>query len=846
MIRCYGVLLLRCILAFTGRVHGFNLDEVILKDMMISMMTPASDVCPDNDDNTIISYTHTPSLSEWGSANSFREANNFLVQMTHTDSDPNRNWSIRFGKGGSIYSMRSGYGEAIPPQTKGRSPWVDEVTQAVSVDILQNTKCSGAEPSQCFFIHQAGTYFDDTTYMDEPFYSPNVARHCEGNTCIFATWGQLARNPTSFKSELLYFHQYRDCGHGVLEYIQMFVGYFGGSVTYMNLPWAGVRESSLPDLYLSTKSGIMADKEPSIPYWGKTGVLINLDETGGYSTFAQNSATVNGDNAALSYVHGVCDEFNDSSNKYFRAKGRMRYGKSRRDFIVFTINGQLKSTNPADIFYHRQFLINDKLGSIQSKASSLSTEAYGDMLTSSDFTGRTLEVYYEDSSHFGVAAASDRGQTSTTCDKGNVNCAGSTVPSNDLVPFFTIKCGSQIYFGPNRYHFNQSPDLNGKFRSYVCAGEAKGVVPEWKLIGYFKDGECDELSNAVYVPAFCAPTSPTESPTLSPTISPTKSPTSLPTTSPTKSPTSLPTISPTKLLTSSPTSSPTALSTSSPTISPTKSPTSPPTESPTSSPTESPTLSPTISPTKSPTSLPTTSPTKSSPSSRSPTVAPSFSPLCEEKSDDEFLAEIGSNPKVRTCKWLSTRSKTNQEKICQRKNELNGYKKPADVCKFTCGIRCPTTIMPSLSPTKACEEKFKGMFAYKLTTSGQQSRPCSFLIHLKKEKVKKVKKLCASGLSFENFGSAADICPNTCESCRPVQPTTSPTTSCIEKYDYTFFFKMRKDERSARTKTCAWLRQVRKKDPKKFERLCKRTDSYKFFKSARTTCLQTCDTCPNI
>jgi len=500
MMRFYAVLLTGSILNFAGLVYGFDIDEVILKDMIY----PGSDLCTNNDGNTDITYSHTPSPSYWDIANSGREAKNFMAQMTHTDSDSNRNWTIRFGKGGTIYSMRSGYGEAIPPQTSDFSPWVDEVTQSVAVDTVLNQQCA-SDSGKCWFIHQAGQYFQDTTYLDEPFYSPNVGRHCEGNTCIFATWGQIAKNPTIFESDLLYFHQYRDCGDGVLEYTQMFVGYFGGSIAYLNIPWAGVRESSLPDLYLSNPDDdlTMADKEPTIPYWGQTGQLKDLQDTGGYSTFAQNNATINGDNAALSYVHGQCKEFNDRSNTYFRAENRMRFGKSRRDFTVFTINGQFTSTNPENIYVNRQFLINDELGNIQAKAKPLVPEAFGDMLTSSDFSGRILEVYFEDTSNFGVAAASEPGGTSTTCYRGAVHCVGSTVPGSQRVPFFTIKCGSLTYFGPDKYHFAPAPDADEKIRSYVCDGQAKGVVPEWKLIGFFTEGDCGSLSDAVYDHAFC-------------------------------------------------------------------------------------------------------------------------------------------------------------------------------------------------------------------------------------------------------------------------------------------------------------------------------------------------------
>lgn len=536
-------------IAFTGIVCGIDLDEAILKDMI----TPGSDKCI-NDGSTIISYTHTPSPSTWDSNNAYREKKNFLAQMTHSDSDPNKSWTVRFGKGGTIYSMRSGYGEAIPPQTKAFSPWVDEIKQSVAVDLSQNNCLI---PSQCYFVHQAGAYFKDTDYLNEPFYSPNVAKHCEGNTCIFATWGQIASIPTIFKSDVLYVHQYRNCGNGVLEYTQMFNGHIGGQSAYLNIPWAGVRGSNLPDLYFSEDDFSMAPvvKEVNIPYWGtKDTYLVTLPETGGYTTFAQD-VTKHGDSAAaLSYVHGVCNEYSDTENKYFRAPSRLRVGRSRRDFTVFTVNGRMKF-KPEQTFVHRQFLVNDSLGNISAQAKELYDDAVGSVLSPSDFEGRILGVYTLKLGTFGVAVASDKDGTSTTCSKGTIVSNGSTVPSNiNMLPFFSIKCGNLSYFGPDRYHFAPDPDADGMIRSYVCEGQSKEVVPELKLLGFFiPSDDFRSVENAVYDPSFCdePPTSaPTTSPTRSPTTNPTRSPSTYPSSNPTSltnSPSMYPSLNPTSL-----------------------------------------------------------------------------------------------------------------------------------------------------------------------------------------------------------------------------------------------------------------------------------------------------------
>ena len=50
--------------------------------------------------------------------------------MAHTDSNPNRSWALKIGKGGNIYSFVGPYGETVPRQNNAHSPWNDEVWQS--------------------------------------------------------------------------------------------------------------------------------------------------------------------------------------------------------------------------------------------------------------------------------------------------------------------------------------------------------------------------------------------------------------------------------------------------------------------------------------------------------------------------------------------------------------------------------------------------------------------------------------------------------------------------------------------------------------------------------------------
>ena len=212
----------------------------------------------------------------------------FLAEMGHTDKQAHHSWRLRVGTSGNVNSFIGPYGEAIPPQKHDKAPWIDEVWQMVAVSQEKH-----GQNGSSYFIHQAGTYQKDGEHLkDVPFYSPSIAKHCEGDTCYFVSWGQHAHVPTPFESRLLYYTRYRDCGDGVLEvtYAMHHDPTASETVDYLNVPWGGVRTTQLRDFLVSQKGGGPA-KETVMHHWGSTqsdSMIKNLDTLGGYTTFAED------------------------------------------------------------------------------------------------------------------------------------------------------------------------------------------------------------------------------------------------------------------------------------------------------------------------------------------------------------------------------------------------------------------------------------------------------------------------------------------------------------------------------------------------------------------------------
>ena len=178
---------MRNLLFFLLAVKGSSneeLDTAILE----SMIPPSSEKCIEHfqKHSQTSSYRHTfefpGSLSEWSDEATVVESDLFLAEISHADyRDYRHTWTMRIGRGGNIYSFRGAYGEAIPPQHHVNAEFIDEVLQSVSVNQVKN---DSGEP---YFIHQAGVYKRDEEHLEQPFFSPSIAKHCINEYCSFAS-----------------------------------------------------------------------------------------------------------------------------------------------------------------------------------------------------------------------------------------------------------------------------------------------------------------------------------------------------------------------------------------------------------------------------------------------------------------------------------------------------------------------------------------------------------------------------------------------------------------------------------------------------------------------------------
>ena len=286
-----GVCLLFLSIIFLLDVKALELDEIILKSIIPSVGSKCQSNYASSATNITSKTTliHQKSPSYWNAMADPFEKDLFLAEMSHkNDIDDRQSWTIRIGKGANIYSFRGKYGEAIPPQYHENAVFIDEVTQSVSVNQEKNR--NSGKP---YFIHQAGIYTKDGDFTPKknPFFSPNIAKYCGGNECLSGSWGQQAHVPTFHSSDVLYFNGYRDCGDGVLELTSVIHNAAddlddGDEVSYLNVPWGGVRRSNLRDILISNADGTLEHNYPMPSFFDTQ--ITDMRETGGFTTFTEN------------------------------------------------------------------------------------------------------------------------------------------------------------------------------------------------------------------------------------------------------------------------------------------------------------------------------------------------------------------------------------------------------------------------------------------------------------------------------------------------------------------------------------------------------------------------------
>ncbi|MBR4881293.1 MAG: hypothetical protein IKU19_05125, partial [Clostridia bacterium] len=303
----------------------------------------------------------------------------FDTQITHTDSDPELNWTMRVGLGGQIYSLQTAIGEIIPLQCSN-AEWMDEVWQLVAVSHDRMFDRSFSPTTH--FIHQAGMYkgFDheetNTHFMDDTFFSPRLAEEWDEDERSFTTLN-LGTTPTVniSRSDTLFYTKTRDCGEGIIEFTYGIANYSDNKIDFMNLPWGGVSHNALPDVIFSNPDGTYFE-------WGNDfdslNELYNYTGTNGWMAYTQDMK--NNDSFTVAFVPGKHDELDETFLEDNKGDANLQVfysadGADNRDYNVLStiITDKVKGD---ELYFCRIYVVIGKLSDVVKKANDMAQYVY--------------------------------------------------------------------------------------------------------------------------------------------------------------------------------------------------------------------------------------------------------------------------------------------------------------------------------------------------------------------------------------------------------------------------------------------------------------------------------------
>jgi len=330
-------------------------------------------------------FTSTTDLdlsgSNWGFAVNENDVYHAALKHTQTVGPANRDWEIRIGQGGQIYSIRSEVGEIVPPQSF-RRPYNDEVFQAISVDTSPRANGGAAA-----FYHQSGYYVDSANVVRPTFAPLLVSGSADSNswsTLSLAVQADTQSDPQQ-PSGLLNYQCTRDLGGGVIEVTHLIYNFGTNRVNFHNLPWGGVRKTVFDNMLVSNPGGGFSGRH--IDDFDVTiNQVITADNTGGWAAFAEGTA---GSDRGLAYVFGDTDTH--LSEPWQKSRSSWRWGDAGGDFLGIPIRNFHVGTfrreidvDPGDLFESRYFLVLGDVDHIES------TIADRDLVTSATYGKRTI------------------------------------------------------------------------------------------------------------------------------------------------------------------------------------------------------------------------------------------------------------------------------------------------------------------------------------------------------------------------------------------------------------------------------------------------------------------------
>lgn len=414
--------------------------------------------------------TYTPTTSTWAISDIFPESIVFQSELSYESSKtPENSYQLRIGKGGQIYSFRGPFGESVPPQWRSargdtsriavaKAPWIDEVWQMVAVDNKKNNRDVAK-----YFIHQAGVYLK-TSEQDQPFYSPLLAEYFDEDRQSYSVinWGQQAHTDDNlkadFRSDLLYYTTYTNLGKGIIQVDAMIYNFGDDIINHINMPWGGVRVSSLKYFFESTPNHeyIQKEKRYGTPPLGRT------TATGGWLAY---SGDIEGKGPAMAIVVSKEEEVGGNLFRYGFAGAKIN--NNPRDYNVFAITRKLKS-NPVSFGKAIQFRYYYVVGA--------SVEAVKNTILANSLTTQTREGFYSVSKkkaddvyyHFRRNYKAVESMTVTENAENALHLKAQ--PYKNSYPLFWIQgCNGAEVITSDQYHFSKLP-YDGKMKAIKLLG----------------------------------------------------------------------------------------------------------------------------------------------------------------------------------------------------------------------------------------------------------------------------------------------------------------------------------------------------------------------------------------
>ena len=303
----------------------------------------------------------------------YDEATVFKLELKHRD------YALRIGKGGQLYSIVTPIGEICPLQNCWHA-WIDDTWLLTTYQY--DLKSTGNA-----FIHQCGVYphFDAEFQQGKLNWTPIVAEKwdAENNAYSSVSWGYISTGPSQNRADVLMYHKTRDLGNGAFEVVYMAYNYNSSypaekaEYTTDFGPWGGVRTSKLPVHMISKADGTLES------YAGGKITYRNSNETDGW---AISTAVANDKNSySLGYVFGKIKPEGTNWKAYSTCT-------TKRDFTVQAVTFR-QPIPPGRLFYCRFYFSLGKYNDVVNRCKAMESKTTGGFLDYEQSRATKIPLY---------------------------------------------------------------------------------------------------------------------------------------------------------------------------------------------------------------------------------------------------------------------------------------------------------------------------------------------------------------------------------------------------------------------------------------------------------------------